>query len=112
MQYRHGALPRESRPKNQYRSRILTEDGTQQSLFRSQFGLSLRSNFTHQDITGTNLCTDTNDTSVIQILQCIITDTGYITGDLFRSKLGVTCFCLILLNMNGSIHIITYQSLT
>ena len=91
---------------------LLTKDCAEQTLLCGQLGLSLRSYLTYQNITGTNLCTDTDDTSVIQILQCIITNSRNISGDLFRSKLGITGFCLIFLNMNGCINIIHNQSFT
>ena len=91
---------------------FLTKDCTKKTLFCCQFCLSLRSNFTNEDITGTNLCTDTDDTTLIQILECIIANTRNVSGDLFRSQLGVTGLCLILLDMNGSIYILLHQTLT
>ena len=91
---------------------LLTEDRTQQALLSSQLSLSLRSYLTNQDIAGTNLCTNTNDSSVVQIFQCIITDTRNVSGDLFRSKLGITGLCLIFLNMDRCIYIIHNQSFT
>ena len=68
-----------------YFSCFLTKDRTEQSLLSSQLCLSLRSYFTNQDISGTYLCTDTDDTSLIQILQSVLADTRNVTGDLFRS---------------------------
>ena len=81
-------------------SRLLTEDCAEQSLLGSQFGLTLRRNLTDQNISGTNLRTDADDSSVIQILQRIIADTRYIAGNLLGSELGITGFCLIFLNMD------------
>ena len=89
---------------------FLTEDRTKKTLFCCQFCLSLRSNFTNEDITGTNLCTDTDDTTLIQILECIIANTRNISCDLFRSKFGITGFCFIFLHMNRSIYIVLYKS--
>ena len=91
---------------------LLTEDGAQKPLLSSQLSLSLRSYLTNQDIAGTNLCTNTNDSSVVQIFQCIITDTRNVSGNLFRSKLGITGLCLIFLNMDRCIYIILNKSLT
>ena len=42
----------------------------------------------------------------------IITNAWDITGDLFRSKLSITCFCLIFFNMNRCINIVLYQFFT
>ena len=92
-------------------TRLLTENCAKQSLLSSKLCLSLRSNFTYQNITSTNFCTDADDTSLIQILQRIVTDTRNISCDLFRSQFGVTRFYLVLFNMNRCIDIILYQTL-
>ena len=90
---------------------LLTEDGAKKSLLCSQLCFSLRSYLTDKDITGTNLSTDTDDSALIKILECIITDTRNISCDLFRSKLRITGFYFVFLNMNRCIHIILYQAL-
>ena len=89
---------------------FLTEDCTEKSLFCSKLCLSLRSNLTNKDITGTNFCTDTDDTTFIKILQCVIADTRNITCDLFRSEFGITGFCLIFFNMNRCVNIVHNKS--
>ena len=55
---------------------LLTKDGTEQSFLCCQFCFTLWCHFTDKDISGTNLCTDTNNTSFIKVLQCIITNTA------------------------------------
>ena len=95
-----------------YFTGFLTEDRTKQSFFSCKFCLSLRSNLTYQDISGADFCSDTDDSSFIQILQCIITNTWNVACDLFWSKLCITCFCFIFFNMNRSIYIILHQSFT
>ena len=92
-------------------SRLLTEDGAEQSLLGSQLGLTLRGNLSYQDITGTDLRTDADDAALVQVLERIIADTRNVLGDLFRSELGVSCLTLIFLDMNGSINIVLDQSL-
>ena len=89
-----------------YLSCLLTKDGTKETLLSSKLCLSLRSNLTNKDITGTYLSTDTDDTTLIQILQSVIADTRNVTCDLFRSQLGITGFCLIFLDMDRCINII------
>ena len=91
---------------------LLTEDRAQQALLCGQLGLSLRGYLTYQDITGTNLCTDADDTALVQIFQCILADTRNISCDLFRSQLGITGFCLIFLNMDGGVYILLNQTLS
>ena len=49
---------------------------------------------------------------MIQVFQGFITGVRDITGDFLWSKLGVTGFCLIFLNMDRCIYIILNKSLT
>ena len=91
---------------------FLTEDCTKQSFLSSKLCLSLRSNFTNQNITGTNLCTDTDNTVLVKVFERVVADTRYITGDLFVTKLGVSRLCIVLIDMNRCINIILNQSLT
>ena len=91
---------------------FLTEDCTKQSFLSSKLCLSLRSNFTNQNITGTNLCTDTDNAVLVKVFERVVADTRYITGDLFVTKLGVSRLCIVLIDMNRCINIILNQSLT
>ena len=50
-----------------YFTGLLTENSTEQPLFRGQLCLSLRSYFTDQDITCADLRTDTNDSTLVQV---------------------------------------------
>ena len=94
-----------------YFARLLAEGCAKQPLFCSQFGLSLRSYLSYQDIAGTHLCADTDDSSLIQVLKGIIAHSRNIAGNLFWSQLGITGLCLIFLDMHGSIDIFLHQSL-
>ena len=91
---------------------FFSEDCTQQTLFCCQLCLALRCYFSDQNITGTHFCTDTDDTTLIQIFQCFITDTRNVTCDLFRSQFGITCFCFVFLDMDRCVYIVHNQSLT
>ena len=91
---------------------LLTEYSTKQSFFCGQFGLSLGSNLTYQDISCTHFRADPDNTSVIQILQGIITHAGDIPCDFFRPQLGIPGFRFIFFNVDGCIYILLYQSLT
>ena len=88
---------------------FLTKDSTEQSFFCCQFCFTLWCNLTDKDISGTNLSTDTDDTSFIQVLQRIIADTRYITCDLFRSELCISGFCFVFGNMDRCINILLYR---
>ena len=94
-----------------YLSCLLTEDGTKKSLLCCQLSLSLWSNLSNEDITGTNLCADSDDTILIKILEDIIWQTCKISCDLLLTKLGITSLTLVFLYMNWCVYIILYKSL-
>ena len=50
-----------------YFSCFLAKDGTEQTLLCGQLSLSLRSYFSDQNITGTYLCTDADDSTLVQV---------------------------------------------
>ena len=91
---------------------FLTKDCTKKSLFCRKLCLSLRSNFTNKDIAGTYFSTDADNTTLIQIFQCIVAHARNITCDLFRSQFGITGFAFIFFNMNRCINIVHNKSFT
>ena len=90
---------------------LLAEDRTKKPLLCRKLCLSLRSHLAYQDVSCAHLRTDTDDSSLIQILKRVIADTRNIAGNLFRSKLGVARFCLILFYMDGCVHILLNKPL-
>ncbi len=95
-----------------YFSCFLAKDGTEQTLLCGQLSLSLRSYFSDQNITGTYLCTDADDSTLVQVFLRLHRRRPERLCDLFRSQLGVTGLCLVLLDVDGSVNIILYQTLT
>ena len=56
---------------------------------------------------GLHLGSNADDAVVIEILQSLVTDIGYITSDFLRSKLGVACgACQIPIDVNGGVDIL------
>ena len=66
--------------------RLLAEDGAQRRL-RSQLGLRLRRNLTHQNVTGVHLGPDAHDAIVAEVRQRIFRNVGNITRDLLIAYL-------------------------
>ena len=95
-----------------YFSCLLTKDRTKKSLLCGQLCLSFRSNLADKNIIGTNLSTDTDDTSLIQILQCIVTNARHIAGNLLCTQLGISCLGIVLADVYRSINVFLNQSLT
>ena len=94
-----------------YLTRLLAEDRPQQTLLCRQLRLSLRSHFAHQDISCPHFRSDTDNSSLVQILKGIVADARNIPGNLFRSQLGITRFRLVFFYMNRCIYIFLHQSL-
>ncbi len=86
---------------------LFTKDGAQQALLSGQLGLALRGDLADQDIAGANLGAHADDTALVQILQGILAHVGNVTGDLFRSQLGIAGFDLIFLDVDGGVNILT-----
>ena len=95
-----------------YLSGLLAEDRTEQTFLRCKLGLSLGRYLTHQDIACAHFRADTDDTTLIQVFQCVVAHARNISGDLFRSQLGISGLCLVLLHMDGSIYIVLDKSFT
>ena len=95
-----------------YFTSFFSKDCTKKSFLCCQFCLSLRSNFADKNISCTNLSTDTDNTSLIQIFQCIITYAWNITCNFFWSELCITGFCFIFFDMNRCVNIILYKTFT
>ena len=81
-------------------TRLLTENGTQQTLLRGQLGLALRGDLANEDVARMNLCADADDAALIQILERVLTDVRNVAGNFFRPKLGVAGFNFVFLNMD------------
>ena len=90
---------------------LLAEDGAQQALLGGQLGLALRGDLADQNIAALDLGTDADDAALVQILQSVLRDVGDITGDLLGSQLGVAGLRLVLLNMNGGVHVLAHDLL-
>ena len=90
---------------------FLSENRPKQTLFRRKLRLSLRRHLAHKNISCAHLRTNPDDSSLIQILQGVVSHTRDIPRDLFRSKLGITGFRLILFDMDRCIYILLHQTL-
>ena len=90
---------------------LLTKDRAEQLLLGTQFLLTLGRDLAHQDVQRPHLRPDSNDPTLIQILQRFITHVGDVTGDLLWTKLGIASLYLVLLNVDGSKLVLAHQAL-
>ncbi len=81
-------------------ARLLVEDCTEQALFSAELRLTLRGNFSDQDVTGANLSTDADDAALIQVGKKLRTNVGEVSSDFFLTELGIAGVNLILLDVN------------
>ena len=85
---------------------FFTENGAQQFLFGSQLGFTLRRYFTHQHVAGFHFRTDINDTGFVQTALHTLGQVRNITGNIFRTQLGVAGNDIQLFNMNRGITVV------
>ena len=95
-----------------YLARLLAEDRAEEPLLCGQLCLSLRSHLSDKDIPCAHFRADADDTSLVKIFQGIVAHARDISCDLLRSELCISRLCLIFLDMDRSIYVILYQSLT
>ena len=92
-------------------SGLLAEDRAQQLLLRCQLGLSLRGHLADKDITCADFRADADDSHLIQVFKSFLAYAGDISCDLFRTEFGISCFTVILLDVDRGIYIISYKAL-
>jgi hypothetical protein len=68
---------------------LVSEDGSEESLFWRKLDLTLWSDFTDEDISCFRIGTDTDDTIDIEILEFCLTDIWDIIGCLLRKLLNM-----------------------
>src|SRR5690606_33917339 len=90
---------------------LLTEDGTQQFLFRGQLGFALRRYLAHQDVAGVYFSTDVHNAALVETRQCAFAHVGNIGGDFFRTQFGVTRDTGQLLDVDGGETIFLHHTL-
>ena len=90
---------------------LLTEDGAQQALLRSQLGLALRGDLAHQDVTGADVGTDADDAALVQIAQDVFRDVRDLAGDFLSAQLGIASIDLVLLDVDGGQDILFHDAL-
>ena len=81
---------------------LLTEDGSEQTLFRCQFGLTLRCDLADEVVAGTDFGADADDAAVVQITEHLFGDIRDVPGDFLGTKLGVTSIDLVLFDVDRS----------
>ncbi|SVK46316.1 Uncharacterised protein [Acinetobacter baumannii] len=91
--------------------RFLTEDRTQQFLFRRQLGFAFRRYLTDQNVAAGHFSTDIHDTGLIQLGERRFTHVRDVGGDLFRPQLGVTRHTRQFLDVDGGEAIFLHHAL-
>jgi hypothetical protein len=90
---------------------FFTEDGPQEFLFRRELSLTFRRNLTNQDIGRLDFSTNTDDTALVEIAQCILAKVGNIVSNLFLSQFGVTGDALEFLDVYRGVTVFLDQLL-
>ncbi|MNE54833.1 hypothetical protein D3C80_1496460 [compost metagenome] len=84
---------------------LFTKDLMQQAFFSRKLSYTFRCYFTYENITGTDFSTDADNTTLVKIAKRFFPNVRNITCNFFRSKLCITRFGFVFLNMNRGIYI-------
>ena len=79
---------------------FLTKDGSEKLLFRRLVGLTFGSDFADQNVAALYEGSDADDSHLIKVAKAFFSNIGKFPGDLFGTKLGLTGFNLVLLDMH------------
>ena len=79
---------------------LLTEDCAQQALFWSEFGFTLWSDFSNENIARTNFCTHADNSTIVEVGENVVAQVWNVTCDFFWSKLGVTSVNFVFLDVD------------
>ena len=92
-------------------SSLFTENRAEEAFFRSEFGFRLRGDLADEDIAGFHFRTDADDAVVVEIAERILTDVRNITGDFFRSQLGVAGGDIEFRDVDRSVNVVLDHAL-
>ena len=92
-------------------SRLLAEDGAQQSLLGGELRLALGRDLADKDVAAPDLCADADDAVLVEVLERVLGEVGDVAGDLLFAELGVTRFDLVLLDVDGGEDVVAHQLL-
>ena len=90
---------------------LLTEDGAQQTLFRSQLGFALRGDLTHQNVAGFDFGADADNATLVEVGHRVFADVRQITGDLLGTQLGFAGVDLVFLDVDGAQGVVLHETL-
>ena len=90
---------------------LLTEDGAQQTLFRSQLGLALRGDLADQNVAGFDFGADADDATLVEVGHRVLADVRQVAGDLFGTQLGFAGVDLVLLDVDGAQGVVLHEAL-
>ncbi|MNI47083.1 hypothetical protein D3C73_1015820 [compost metagenome] len=91
---------------------FLTKDRMQQAFFCCKFSYTFRRYFTNKNITSTDLSTNTDNAAFVEIAKRFFPNIRNVASNFFRSKLRITGFRFVLLNMNRGIYVFLNQFFT
>ena len=79
---------------------LLTEDCSEKSFFCCKLCFTLWCNLTDKNIACVNLCTDMDNTTLVEVFKHIVADIRNISCNFLSTKLSITSFCFVFFYMN------------
>ena len=90
---------------------LFTEDGSKKSLFGCQLCLTLGCDLTDENVACVYLGAYSDDTSLIEVSQGVLTHIGDISCDVFRTELCVSRLDFVFFDVDRCIHIVAHKAL-
>ena len=90
---------------------LFAEDCAEQTLFWSEFGLTLWRYLTNQNVASFNFSTDANDTAFVEVCNRVFTNVWQVASNLFGTKFGFASVDFVFFNMNGRKRIVLHETL-
>ena len=88
---------------------FLPEDGPEELLLCSWFRFPFRRDLPYQDISSLHFSPDPDDPFLVQVCNGILAHIGNLPGNLFPAQFSVSGVAGMLLDMDGSVHVILNQ---
>ncbi len=83
----------------------------EQFLLRSGIAFTFRSDLADHDVAGNYVCSDADNSSLVEVFGCILAHIRYVACELLHSALGLTHLKSVFVYMHGSKDILAHHAL-
>lgn len=88
---------------------FFAEYGAQKLFFGRELGLRLRGNLADENVAGLDFRADADNAVAVEVFERLVADIGNVARDFLGPELGVAGGHFVLLNVDGSEHVVFYE---